>query len=249
MLFEPRVNFNFFTHLRFKKSWSTSKKRKSPGGLSEPPPNHDHHHHHRSFRATSFNPPRHDWRHHFLEPWTCEQPKRKTKPPSGFYLVIRFLAHHRKNPQWNLRGKTNTSSKKKRSILPGAMGFVVQNECLSTKVWERPVLPVVICQSQYLAASKFLMCSTSQLPLKNSSRQKILAKIRVHQPSLSFAQEGFLPGYWSPSENPTTKRPNPTSELCVDEEQSTSEAHAKASIRFFMEFPTPWKINIKQTKK
>lgn len=111
------------------------------------------------------------------------------------------------------------------------------------------MLPVVICQSQYLAASKCLMCSTSQLPLKNSSRQRFLAKIRVHQPSLSFAQEGFLPGYWSPSENPTTKRPNPTSELCVDEEQSTSEAHAKASIHFFMEFPTPWKINIKQTQK
>ena len=111
------------------------------------------------------------------------------------------------------------------------------------------MLPVVICQSQYLAASKCLMCSTSPLPLKNSSRQRSLAKVRVHQPSLSFAQEGFLPGYWSPSENPTTKRPNPTSELCVDEEQSTSEAHAKASIRFFMEFPTPWKINIKQTQK
>lgn len=148
MLFEPRINFNLFTHLSFKKSWSTSKKRKSPGGSSETPRNH-HHHHRRSFRATSFNPPRHDWRRHFLEPWTCEQPKRKTEPPSGFYFVIRFLAHDRKNPQWNLQGKTNTSSKKKRSILLGAMGFFVQNEPLSTKVWEWPVLPVVICQSQW----------------------------------------------------------------------------------------------------
>lgn len=80
MLFEPRGNFNFFTHLRFKKSWSTSKSRKSTGGSSETPPkpspNHHHHHHRFAFaQLPYFNSPRHDWRRHFLEPWTCEQPK------------------------------------------------------------------------------------------------------------------------------------------------------------------------------
>ena len=213
MLFEPRVNLIFFTHLRFKKSWSTSKKGKSPGGSSEtppkPPPNH-HHHHRFAFAATSL--------------LQLAEARLTSSLPRALDVRATEVGSTLSSDSRHITGRIlNEIYREKqthvylRSILPGAMGFFVQNECLSTKVWERPVLPVVISQSQYLAASKFL--------------------------------KGFLPCYWSPSENPTTKRPNPTSELCVDEEQSTSEAHAKASIRFFIEFPTPWKINIKQTQK
>ena len=42
--------------------------------------------------------------------------------------------------------------KKKKVHFTRCHGFLVQNECLSTKVWEWPVLPVVICQSQWCVA-------------------------------------------------------------------------------------------------